>query len=243
MPGTYAHGVPERDVNLDRYWSEVGGPRRWPVRVLRPVGSALMRSAWRVRVHGRENVPAAGPVILASNHTSVLDGPLLVALTGRAVFALTKLEMFRGAAGVGLRLVGQIPVDRLACDPAAVKASLAVLERGDVAAVYPEGTRGDGLFDTVKPGVAYLALCTGAPIVPVATLGARDLAAPRESAVALRSEIDIVYGSPIYTEPVGFPRRQQIVRDYAAELADQLRAHVRDALDLTGRPPSRHALS
>lgn len=226
-------------MSLDRYWNTAAGPRRWPARALRPVGSVVMRAAWRVAVHGREHVPSSGPVILAGNHASILDGPLLFSLTGRAVYALTKQEMFAGALGPGFRWAGQIPVDRYSYDPAAVKASLAVLERGDVLAIYPEGTRGNGGFETIKPGLAYLALCTGAPIVPVATLGARDASQSRKR-VPLRSPIDIVFGSPIDTEPVGFPRRQRAVRGYAAELGEQLRAHLHEAVELTGRTPLVH---
>lgn len=222
---------------MERYWITVAGPRRRPCRALRPVGSVVMRAVWRVAVHGREHVPPSGPVILASNHTSILDGPLLYSLTGRAVHALTKQEMFSGALGPFLRWMGQIPVDRYSYDPAAVKASLAVLERGDALAIYPEGTRGDGVFETIKPGMAYLALCTGAPIVPVATLGARDASRVRGSTVPPRSRVDVVLGPPIGTEPVGFPRRQHVVRGYAAELAEQLRAHLHEAVELTGRTP------
>lgn len=227
-------------MSLDRYWSSAGGPHRWPARALRPLGSVLMRTAWRVTVRGRENVPASGPVILAGNHTSILDGPLLFSLTGRAVYALTKEEMFAGALGPGLRWAGQIPVDRYSCDPAAVKASLVVLERGDVLAIYPEGTRGSGTFETVKPGAAYLALCTGAVIVPVATLGARDESHSRGSAVPPRTRIDVVFGPPIHTEPAGFPRRQHVVRSYGADLGEQLRAHLHQAVELTGRAPLVH---
>lgn len=227
-------------MSLDRYWSSVTGPRRWPARALRPVGSALVRATWRVTVRGREHVPTSGPVILASNHISLLDAPLLFALTGRAVYLLTKEELFTGALGPGLRWAGQIPVDRFSYDPAAVKASLAVLERGDVLAIYPEGTRGAGTFETIKPGVAYLALCTGAPIVPVATLGARDESRSRESTVPPRSRIDIVFGPPIDTEPVGFPRRRHVVRSHAAELGELLRAHVHESVELTGRTPLAH---
>jgi 1-acyl-sn-glycerol-3-phosphate acyltransferase len=225
---------------IEPYWSDVAGPPRGPGTALRAVGVASLRAAWRVRVRGRENVPTSGPVILASNHTSVLDGPLLVAMTGRRVNALIKQEMFDGILGAGFRALGQIPVNRDVYDPAAVKASLAVLERGDVLAVYPEGTRGDGQFDTIKPGVAYFALCTGAPIVPVATLGSRDLSQPRESAAPLRSRIDIVFGPPIATESVGFPRRQLAVRAYAADLHARLREHVLRAQEMTERMPAPH---
>lgn len=202
---------------------------------MRPVGSAIMRTAWRIRLHHHEFVPGDGPVILASNHTGILDGPLLYSVVGRPVHALVKQEMFRGSVGRGLRWIGQIPVDRLACDPAAVKDCLAVLHRGGVVAVYPEGTRGVGDFVQVKPGAAYLALCTGAPIVPVAGFG---VAGPAGTGglPPMRSTIDIVFGRPISTEPIPWPRRRDVVRKHADAVGMLLREHRRRAYALIGRP-------
>ncbi|HZC25875.1 MAG TPA: lysophospholipid acyltransferase family protein, partial [Actinopolymorphaceae bacterium] len=127
---------------------------------MRPLAGGAVRTFWSVRVHDRHHVPAGGPVILASNHAGVLDGPIVCGVVRRPVHALVKQEMFRGAVGGALRRLGQIPVDRFAVDVAAVKACLAVLDRGDALAIYPEGRRGAADFATMKPGVAYLALCT-----------------------------------------------------------------------------------
>lgn len=145
------------------YWRDEPGPPPAGARVLHPIASVLMRMAWNVRVYRRDLVPRRGPVVLAANHTGILDGPLLYAVLHRPVHALVKQEMFAGPIGAALRALGQIAVDRFAPDPAAVKSCLAVLERGDVLGIYPEGTRGTGDFARIKPGVAYLALCTGAP--------------------------------------------------------------------------------
>ncbi|NDL60578.1 lysophospholipid acyltransferase family protein [Phytoactinopolyspora mesophila] len=217
------------------YWHDVPGPRARAARAARPLASALVRSAFKVRLHNFDVIPAGGPVILASNHTSILDGPLLYALVKRPVHALVKQEMFAGPAGVALRAIGQIPVDRFACDPVAVKDCLAVLHRGDVLAIYPEGTRGPGGFEQIKPGVAYLALCTGAPVVPVAALGCSPAPGSAKGLPRLRTSIDVVAGAPIQTRPVPWPRRRDMVRERADELADSLRDHVRHACALTGR--------
>lgn len=219
----------------DEYWTTTRGPGWRFSRVFRPVASLIVRSAWRINVHGQEHIPREGPVILAANHSSVLDGPVLYGITRRPVHALVKREMFAGALGPGLRAIGQISVDRFTCDPAAVKACLAVLHRGQVVAVYPEGTRGRGDFATVRPGAAYFAMCTGAPLVPVACLGVRADGQSKNGISPLRSTLDVVFGPPIEVERVGWPRRQHLVRDQSELVGAQLRAHVRNACELTGR--------
>jgi 1-acyl-sn-glycerol-3-phosphate acyltransferase len=217
------------------YWRVVEGPPRRGARLLQPLASAIVRAAWQVRVHDRHLVPRTGPVILAANHTGLLDGPLVYAVVPRPVHALVKVEMFRGVVGRALRSLGQIAVDRFNVDPAAVKSSLAVLERGEVLAIYPEGTRGDGDFEQIKPGVAYLGLCSGAPIVPVACLGIRETGRSTGSLPGVRSRLDVVFGAPLRLEPVGWPRRQQVVRDHTKRLRDSFVEHIRHACELTGR--------
>lgn len=211
------------------------GPPTGAARAARPLVSWLARVTWRLQVHGYEQVPREGPVILAANHTGLLDGPLLYAVVRRPVHALVKQEMFAGVLGRALLAGGQIPIDRFGYDVGAIRNCLAVLRRGGVLAVFPEGTRGAGDFARTRPGAAYLALCTGAPIVPVASLGVRAPGQPTRGIPRPRSTIDVVFGAPIETTPIAWPRRRRVVRERADSLADSLRAHVRHACALTGR--------
>lgn len=217
------------------YWRAVEGPPGGGARLVRPLTLVVVRAAWEVRIHDRHLVPRTGPVILAANHTGLLDGPLVYAVVPRPVHALVKVEMFRGMVGRALRSLGQIAVDRFSVDPAAVKSSLSVLDRGDVLAIYPEGTRGDGDFDRIRSGVAYLGMCTGAPIVPVACLGIRQSGRSTGSLPGVRSRLDVVFGAPVRLDPVGWPRRQGVVRDQTRRLRDRFVEHIRHACELTGR--------
>ncbi|GAA2757865.1 lysophospholipid acyltransferase family protein [Actinopolymorpha rutila] len=217
------------------YWHDVPGPPRRGLVASRPVVERLVRATWKVRVHDDHHVPSTGPVILASNHVGILDGPLLCAVARRPVHAIVKKEMFRGAVGRALRGMGQIPVDRRATDPAAVKAALAVLHRGDALAIYPEGARGAGDFTVIKSGVAYLALCTGAPVVPVVCLGTRLSGASIGSVPPARSPVDLVFGPPVTLPRTDWPRRQDVVREQAQWLQKWLVGHLRYACELTGR--------
>ncbi len=199
----------------------------------RPVGS-YARRRWEIRVQGQQNVPSSGPVILAPNHTGFVDGPLLSVLAPRPVFAMAKQELFAGAFGGLLRGAGQIPVDRHQPDPGTFRRLVARLLAGDAVAVFPEGTRGAGDLDRLKAGAAYLALVTGAPVVPVAFFGTRLPGAPNHSVPPPGSRFDVVYGSAVYFDQQPWPRSRDLVLAAHERLARHLRQHLREAQALTG---------
>ena len=151
----------------------VRAPRTAMLHNLRPGAQSLVRGWWDVELHGTEHVPAEGPVVMAANHVGWLDGPLLAILSPRPVHALTKREMFAGPMGTFLRAAGQIPLDRWHVDLAAIRTALRVLAEGRAVGVFPEGARGAGDMRATRPGAAYLALVSGAPVVPVSFLGTR----------------------------------------------------------------------
>lgn len=212
-----------------------GRPPTGLLRRGRPPARALFRRRYDVRVQGESHVPRSGAVILASNHIGLLDGPLLAAFSPRPVHALTKLEMFEGRTGAFLARAGQIPLDRFHPDPAAIRTCLAVLEAGDVVGIYPEGTRGAGDLGRFHRGAAYLALVSGAPVVPVTMLGSREPGAGADSVPARGSRIDLVYGEPWRVEPRPWPRSREQVGQASVLLRRHMLAGLRDALELTGR--------
>jgi 1-acyl-sn-glycerol-3-phosphate acyltransferase len=205
------------------------------LRTLRPLARAAFRRRFDVRVHGAEHVPATGPCIIASNHVGLLDGPLLAAFASRPVHALTKKEMFDGRAGLLLRAVGQIALTRYDVDPAAIKTCLRVLRDGGVVGIYPEGTRGDGEMRHVHTGAAYLALATGAPVVPLVMFGTRDPGGHSDSVPGRGARFDFVYGAPGHWEAQPWPRTQAEVRRTTAELRNRFVEHLVEARARTGR--------
>ena len=138
-------------------WSRACSPR--PARV-----------CFRVKVEGRENLPARGPVILASNHRSFLDSIFLPLVVRRRVTFVAKAEYFDDPKTAWFfRASGQIPIRREggSASERALASATEVLRAGGVFGIYPEGTRTrDGFLHRGHTGVARLSLRTGAPIVP-----------------------------------------------------------------------------
>lgn len=221
-------------LDLPRSDHAVHPPHRL-LRLLRPAARGWFRSRYDVYLHGTEHVRPQGPHIIASNHIGLLDGPLLAAFAPRPVHALTKKEMFDGHTGRALRALGQIPLARYEVDPSAIKDCLKVLRDGGVVAIFPEGARGAGELRRAHAGVAYLALVTGAPVVPVAIFGTREPGGHIDSVPPAGSRFDLVYGSPVYLEQQPWPRTQAQVRQATETLRNSLVQHLVEAKGITGR--------
>ena len=216
------------------------------------LSTALFHAGLRLRVRGREHVPASGPVILACNHTGIVDGPMLIGLSPRPVHTLVKKEMFSGFAGRWLVRFGQISIERGSGDRAAISTALEVLRAGRVLAIFPEGTRGTGEVTTVHRGVAHLALRSGAPVVPVAVLGTAA-ARSHGSLPRVLSRVDALFGRPVTLAADGGPtppgqagaahpatraateRARETVRAALADTVAAARAAARPGVALAGR--------
>ena len=210
-------------------------PRRALLRGLRPIARTGIRAYWDLHVHGTEHIPSDGPVIFASNHAGWLDGPLLAIVSPQPVHALTKLEMFDGLMGRLLTGAGQIPLNRFGADPSAIKACLRVLQDGGAIGIFPEGTRGAGEFEIFHHGVTYLALITGAPVVPVTQVGTREPGGGTNSMPARRARIDMAYGEAWRTTRIPWPRTREHTLATSVLLWEHLREQQARALALIGR--------
>jgi 1-acyl-sn-glycerol-3-phosphate acyltransferase len=210
-------------------------------RVLRVPAVPLFRSRWDLRIHHRDRVPATGPVILAPNHVGWFDGPVLVATSPRPVHAMVKKEEFGGRFGRLMVAAGQIPLDRFAVDVAAVKQAVRLLRDGRVLGIYPEGARGEGDAQFVKPGWAYLAMVTGTPVVPVATFGTRLAGESIDAVPPAGRRIDVVYGRPVPVDAVPWPRRRADVRELTEHLQNVLSTHIAESALLCGASATREA--
>jgi 1-acyl-sn-glycerol-3-phosphate acyltransferase len=202
----------------------------------RRIGVGLMYGLWKPRVLGAWKVPATGPVIFAVNHSHNIDGPMVMGVAPRPTHFLIKKEAFVGLLGTFLRGIGQLEVDRKSTDRTAVTRALSVLASGGVLGIFPEGTRGGGDFASLRAGLAYFAVRSGAPIVPVAVLGSSERRGRLIKALPpLRSRVDIVFGDP-FEAGDGTGRRTRGALDEATvRIQKQLTAHLENARRLTGR--------
>jgi 1-acyl-sn-glycerol-3-phosphate acyltransferase len=135
-----------------------------------------------VEVRGAENMPATGPVIIASNHLNDADPGILCTRIDRVLVFMTKAELFKipGLAQF-LRAFGAFPVRRGEADLAALRLSSAALAEGKALCIFPEGTR-EGPAEVLAkahPGAALLALRHDVPVVPVAIRGSGRMAMPK----------------------------------------------------------------
>jgi 1-acyl-sn-glycerol-3-phosphate acyltransferase len=183
----------------------------------------LMRAWFRMRVEGAEHVPASGPVILASNHRSNMDPVLLAAAVRRPVAYMAKAELFVWPLGTIMRLIGQFPVQRGGIDREALRRSSAVLARGGILGLFPEGTRGDGSFASMHPGLGYIVLRERCPVLPVAIFGTERVRR-RFGWLPFASPVRIVIGPPIDLPAVTAGRSGR--RTAAEALRQRLQAFV-----------------
>jgi 1-acyl-sn-glycerol-3-phosphate acyltransferase len=209
--------------------TQAPAPAPWRARTGRPVGQAIFHTLYRGRALHGERVPGTGPVILVANHAAFLDGPLVFSLSPRPVNFLVKQEAFAGPFGLLIRAVGQIPIDRGIGDRAALGSAAAVLERGGAVGIFPEGNRRGGEVQQVNQGAAWVALRTGARIVPVAVLGTRVEGRSADVWPRPRSLLTVDFGEPfdLVADPSA-PGRERL-RLATEHLRETLAAHVRRA--------------
>ncbi|MDG9713767.1 MULTISPECIES: lysophospholipid acyltransferase family protein [Streptomyces] len=202
----------------------------------RRIGVGLMYGLWKPRVLGAWRVPTTGPVILAVNHSHMIDGPMVMGVAPRPTHFLIKKEAFIGPLDPFLTGIGQVKVDRDTTDRTAITRALGVLDNGGVLGIFPEGTRGEGDFASLRAGLAYFAVRSGAPIVPVAVLGSSDRRGRLiKELPPLRSRVDVVFGEP-FEAGDGSGRRTRTALDEATgRIQKQLAAHLENARRFTGR--------
>jgi 1-acyl-sn-glycerol-3-phosphate acyltransferase len=215
------------------------------------IGPAL-RLLGRPRVTGLEHVPASGPAILASNHLSVIDSMYLPLVIPRPLVFPAKAEYFSARGPLGriwaayLRSTNQLAMDRgdTRSAQATLEAAAEILRRGDLFGFYPEGTRSpDGRLYRGRAGLGWLALNTGAPVIPVAMVGTRKMLPPG-APLPRPTRVEVKLGKPmefahLVGDPPGRARRtiaDEVMRaiadlsgqEYVHEYASDVKARLAD---------------
>lgn len=190
----------------------------------------LLRVLYRPWVEGLENIPD-GPAILASNHLSFSDSFFLPLVVSRRITFVAKEEYFTGKGLKGrfsagfFRGVGQIPMDRSggSASDGALNSGLAVLRKGGLFGIYPEGTRSpDGRLYRGRTGVARLALKAGVPVLPVAMVGTDEIQPPGK-VIPKIARVGVRIGTPLdFSRYQGLENDRFVLRSVTDEVMYEL---------------------
>jgi 1-acyl-sn-glycerol-3-phosphate acyltransferase len=188
------------------------------IRVIVRVIGAIMLDVHTV---GRQNVPETGPLIIASNHLSWADVPLIPAFLKRRVVYMAKEETFKARGGWLVRLLGAFPVKRGEADRQSLRAAEEQLKAGRILSIFPEGTRSKiHTLGQAHAGLGMIALRSGAPVLPVAIYGSE------KSFTNFRPRITIIYGEPMILTPKG----RKITREDIDQSTEQVMLRISSML-------------
>ncbi|MGR4065679.1 MAG: lysophospholipid acyltransferase family protein [Vulcanimicrobiaceae bacterium] len=182
---------------------------------LKAIINGAARVFWRAGATGVENVPLEGPLIIACNHVSYLDPPVMGSFVPRRINYMAKAELFQiPVLGALIRAVGAYPVDRQGSAKAAIKRSVEVLQGGGAIGIFPEGTRNAAGNAEPRKGAALLASLTGAPVVPACILGG--------DRAKRFGQIKVAFGPPLRLPP-----DRKATQDDLAKFTDQIMRAIR----------------
>lgn len=189
--------------------------------LVRVLFSFIFSVVFRWRIVGVENIPAAGGAIVAANHISNWDPPVIGTAVNRPMHFMAKEELFRNAILRNIiSKLGAFPVKRGAADRNAIRTAMNLLEEGNLLGLFPEGTRSkNGMLGEPEQGLAMIAIKTGAAVIPAAVIGTNKVF----SAGCWLPRFEVRFGKPI---PV---TRGKATKEDIAELSSMIMKEI-DAL-------------
>ena len=163
----------------------------------------LSKILFRLEISGRENIPGKNGFILASNHSSFLDPPVLAASCPRQLSSMARHDLFTVPIfGAFIRALGSFPIRRGSSDVRSLKEGLRILGQGRALLVFPEGIRSyDELIKKPEAGIAFLAAKSGVAVIPAFVKGAKR-AFGRGAHFIRPTKIKVSFGKPIYANNI-----------------------------------------
>ena len=185
--------------------------------VVKVILRVLFTVVLRMRVEGTENIPKEGPLVIASNHLSLLDPPVIGTAATRKVHFMAKQELFVPILGDIYRILGAFPVRRGGADRAAIKHGIEILQSSQVLAIFPEGTRSKtGKLGKAEPGALMMASKAMAAIVPCCVIGTDFQRQGR-----IWPKVTVRFGKPMY-----FPADAVVNKEFLHNMTEDLMQRI-----------------
>lgn len=190
-------------------------------RLIRVVVRIIVAIIFDMHVVGRQNIPETGQLIIASNHLSWIDVPLIPAFLKRRVVFMAKEEAFKARGGWIVRFFSAFPVKRGEADRQSLRAAEEQLKAGRILCIFPEGTRSKiHKLGQAHAGIGMIALRSGAPVLPVAIYGSEN------AFKKFRPRITIIFGEPMILTPKG----KKITREDIDQSTEQVMHRISSML-------------
>lgn len=217
QPPSVAKAAPARPAKPAKNLYEPYVTPAWFWVSLRAVARAVFFLVLNVKLIGHRHVPRKGPFIIASNHLSWTDVPLVPAYLNSQVIYIAKEELFLGKLGWLVRFLGAIPVKRGEADRQLLRASDDLLKRGKILVIFPEGHRSDNhQMILAHAGLGMIALRAGVPVIPVAICGSEH------ALKRFRPRITIRYGEPMILQPKGSKITKEDIHEATATVMHRI---------------------
>lgn len=180
------------------------------------LGFFIFNLFFLIEIKGKKNFPKRGGFIVASNHLSYLDPPLIGYACPRKLYYFAKTSLFKIKILSNLiKILGGIPIEREG-SPLSLKKGLEILKKGEGLVIFPEGTRSkNGKIQSGKPGVGFLVSKSKAPVIPVKIEGS-DGALPLNCKFIRIKKVKIIIGKPFHTQKANY-------QEIAEEIMDVIR--------------------
>lgn len=202
--------------------------RRPGPEIFLPLVRFVGRAYFRVRFEGVQNIPPEGPLIVAPNHVTYADPPLITLGLGRPVFFMAWNRLFEVPLfGPLIRFLRAFPVETESADPSATREAVRLLKAGQALIIFPEGRRTlDGRLQRFMPGAFRLACSQGVPVLPVTINGGHE-SWPPHRIFPRPGRLTIVFHPPVAPEPGAVPRvaARDLARRVRAAIASRLPPH------------------
>lgn len=187
----------------------------------------LARVLFRLKVSGAQNVPKHGGVVIAANHASYLDIPILGCGMPRRASFIGRMDLFSGPVSALMRHLGWIPIRRERVDRKGFDEAIRRVKAGQAVVIYPEGGRTeDGILQAAKPGVGMIVAATGCPVVPAFLDGTYEVLPPGAKWIRLRP-VRVMFGaaldfSRLLEDEAGEEKKKAVYLRISEEIMDRI---------------------